>query len=420
MARTQRHAPFNVVIVLRFDQGPRVADLPSALEALAVRHPLLTAQVARADGREVFAATAGAITQTNAPTETAAIHAALAHRFVLDQGPLAHATAVGSAAGVVEVLVLTLPHLVIDATSGTALLRDLLTALAGAALDPPTTPLPSVEEHFPPTHRGWRGRWSSLGAVGRDLGAEVAFAWARRGRPALTVPTTARQSFCEWELDQPTTSALLAACRRERLTLASTLACVWAAAYSRRRDGDLGGPVRVFTMADLRRSVRPPLPREALGAGWAMLRSTILVPATSPAELSLLPLAVHTQTRLAAAVRRGDAYTSHRNAELMMSMALGPKPQRMGELAVSYPGVVDLGSAHGALRLGGLQVFVATMDIGPAVVVQHRIWSGKLGAGITVLDHDFDRSAAQELSNTVLATLDHLASRPGAAHVADP
>lgn len=418
MARTQRHAPFNVVTVLRFDRGPLLVDLPSALEALAARHPLLTAQIARVDGREVFVTTAGQITHSNAPTETAAIQAALAHRFALDQGPLAHATAVGSAADVVEVLVLALPHLVVDATSGTALLRDLLAALAGAALGPPTPPLPNVEGRFPPAHRGWQGKWSALRALGRDVGAELAYAWARRSRPALTVPPTARQSFCEWDLDQPTTSKLLAVCRRARLTLASTLACVWAAAYSRWRDGERGGAVRVFTMADLRRSVRPPLPREALGAGWAMLRSTIRVPACSPAELSLVPLVGRVQAQLAAAVRRGDAYTSYRNAGLMMAMVLGPKPQRMGELAVSYPGVVDLDADSGDLRLSGLQVFVATMDIGPAAVVHHRIWNGKLGAGITVLDQDLDRPATEQLIERVLTLLHDLAAGTESPHEA--
>lgn len=417
MARTQRHAPFNVVIVLRFEQGPRSADLPAALEALAVRHPLLTAQVARAGRREVFAAATGSITLSTAAIEASAIEAALNHPFELHRGPLAHATAVVGSTDRVGTLVFALPHLVIDATSGAALVRDLLAALAGTQLGPPTPLLPSVGEHFPPGHRGWRGRWSAVRAFVRDLAAEVSYTWDRRGQSNLVVPTAPRQRFSEWELDRQTTSRLLAACRRRRLTLASTLAAAWAAAYSRHRDGERGGPVRVFTMADLRRSAHPPLPREPLGAGWAMLRTTIRVPG-SPSGRSLAPLAEQAQAQLATAVRRGDAYTSYRNAGLMMSLVLGPKPQRMGELAVSYPGVVDLDPSQGSLQLGSLQVFVATMDIGPAAVVQQRIWNGKLGAGVTVLDPDLDRPATERLIEHVLTLLHDLAAGTESVHEA--
>ena len=163
-------------------------------------------------------------------------------------------------------------------------------------------------------------------------------------------------------------------------------------------------------MAGLRRTVKPPVPEDALGAGWAMPRVLLDAPGDVSGDGSF---AAAVRDRLHAGLERGDAFAAYLTAEPMMRLTLGPVKQRMGELAVSYTGVAAVAPVRRALRVADLQVFVATMDVGPALVVQHRIWDGRLLGGIVYHDHDLR-------ADTVAAIGDDVRRRLLALAVADP
>jgi hypothetical protein len=435
MVRTQRHSPFNVVLVLRFARGPAPEAVSGALAALQARHALLRYRLDDSGrGRAGFASGAGPIPLATVDRggEDAWRQIAeqrLAHRFDLEAGPFCHALLAGpDAVGRAELL-LTFPHFAIDGSSGAPLVEEVVAAAAaaaeGATAAVPTATrgdapeLPRLEERYPAGLRGVRGRLRALGGLGRELAGEARYAVAARGRPPLRVAGSGGSRVATWELDAPRTAALLAGLRRRRTTLNAALVAAWSAAFAAARYGVRGGPVRVFTMTSLRRLLTPPVPEEALGSGWAMTRRTLEVPAAlaagaSPGSSPAFPaFAGAVGHALHAGMERGDPLVSYLTAETMMGLVLGPMKKRMGELAVSYTGVAKVAAAHGRLRLEGFEVFVSTMDVGPALIAQHRIWQGRLLAGLVYHDHDLDAAAVAAIGGDVRRRLDAFVA-PGA------
>ncbi len=85
----------------------------------------------------------------------------------------------------------------------------------------------------------------------------------------------------------------------------------------------------------------------------------------------------------------------------------------MGELAVSFTGPLAIEPARGALRLTDLQVFVSTLDVGPPLVVQQRLWDGRLLAGVVYHDGDLEPAAVARIGADVRERLEALATTSG-------
>jgi hypothetical protein len=427
MVRTQHHSPFNVVLLLRFAPGPDAATIARALAALQARHGVLGCRIGGGRRRPAFVAGSRPVVVERVETGAMGrgeswrplVERALGYHFDLASGPLCHALLAGAGADGRCELAVAFPHVVIDASSGACLVDELLGRLAtaaavGAAPATAAAPdLPPLEPRFPPRHRGARGRFRVAAALARELTGEVRFRLAARGLRRLDVAPAGTSRATTWELDEPATTALLAALRRRRLTLDATLAAAWAGAFAAARYGDRGGPVRTFTMVGLRRLVRPPVGDDALGAGWAMCRSILAAPGSAGDDAAF---ATAVRDQLHRARSRGDHFAAYLTAEAMMRLALGPMKQRMGELAVSYTGNVRVRPSSGPLKLVDLQVFVSTMDIGPALVVQHRLWEGRLLGGLVHHDHDLDAATVLRIGDDVRRRLLRLAAgRPHGA-----
>lgn len=435
MLRTQRHSPFDVVLVLRFARGPSVGAVERALAALQARHALLRWRIGGTRRTPAFVDGAPPI-----PLERierggtdgwrALAERQLAHRFELETGPFCHALLAGPDAEGRADLVLTLPHFAVDGSSGAPLLEELLAAAAAAEefaapAAESASDLPRLEERFPARFRGLGGRLRVLRGLGRELAGEARYAFGARGLPPLRVARTGGSRIACFALEASDTASLLAGLRRRRLTLNAALVGAWSAAFAAARYGPRGGPVRTFTMASLRRLVAPPVAEGALGSGWAMTRLTLPVPQAlarpgDPSAAAAATTAVFTEQvcdALRAGHARGDAFVSFLTAESMMGLVLGPLKKRMGELAVSYSGVARVAPAHGSLRLDGFEVFVSTMDVGPALIAQHRIWQGRLLGGLVYHEHDLDAPAVAALAEDVRRRLAALA-RP--RHEAGP
>jgi hypothetical protein len=432
MVRTQRHSPFNVVVWLRFASGPDLAAVARGLAALSARHPLLAARLGRDGGAQAFFASGRPVpVEVGEPCSGDAwpllVERALEHPFDLDRGPLCHAFLCDPDEGGGRDLVLTFPHAIVDADSGASLVRELLALLAAhaaatgegiagpaeAAVEPAN--LPPVVERFPATHQGFARRLRVLRALGREAATELRFRRLARGLPPLPPAPAGSSRASGWELPAAETSALLAGLRRRRLTLNAALVAAWSAAFAAARYGGRPGPVRTFTMAGLRRLVKPPLGETALGSGWAMFRLLLDVPGKTTgdgAEPDLAPLAARVRDDIHGVLARGEAFDAYLTPEPMMALALGPVKQRMGEIAVSYGGVVDLPETVGPWRLTGLQAFVSTMDVAPALIVQLRIWRGRLAAGVVHHGHDLDAAAVAAIGDDVKRRLLALAAAP--------
>src|SRR5688500_18085863 len=207
MLRTQRHSPFDVVLVLRFARGPSGEAVERALAALQARHALLRWRIGGPRRAPAFVDGAPAtslerVERRGADGWRALAEGQLAHRFDLETGPFCHALLAGPDPDGRAELILTLPHFAVDGSSGAPLLEELLAAAADAEGRGEVTggagdagladatahagrvdlagDLPRLEDRFPARFRGFGGRLRVLRGLVRELGGEARYAFGAR------------------------------------------------------------------------------------------------------------------------------------------------------------------------------------------------------------------------------------------------
>jgi hypothetical protein len=188
---SDRHNPFNVVCFLRLENPPEPGILPQALALLQDRHPLLKARIVNHRGRLWFEALEKPfvpfrlLDREGDGSWEARVESEMNTRLDPASGPLFRV--VYYYGGQEGELLLTFHHAILDATSGMALLDELLAACAalqgGRAPDLPALPVPPpVEAAFPPSFRGLRSGLPAARYALAQMGDELRYWREARGR----------------------------------------------------------------------------------------------------------------------------------------------------------------------------------------------------------------------------------------------
>ncbi|MGE5233906.1 MAG: phthiocerol/phthiodiolone dimycocerosyl transferase family protein [Acidobacteriota bacterium] len=405
MILTQEYSPFNVIVALRLRPAPPLAAVRTALDVVQREQPALRCAVAGRPGRRRFVPVATPLPLTvdeegDATPFLAAVTEELARELPLAEGPLLHVRH-RRRAGEAELL-LTFPHAIVDAASGVALVDRLLQQVAGAAGSAaPVPPLPFLPARFPARFRGPAGRLRALAALARGLGSEMSFQLRTRGAGLAGIDRQARSRVLAIELDEAATATAVGAARRAGVTLNSALCAAFLLAARHRLRHGKRLPARLFTMADLRRWVDPPLDAGTLGAGWAMMRFVV---EPAPGE-DVWTLARAINEQIGERLRRGEKYLAYRTILPMMRIGLGGRRFRMGEMAISHVGPAPIAQRYGDYEVPELQVFVSNIDLGPEYIVQSRLRGGRLGWGIVYLDTDMSGELARAVAEEAAALL---------------
>lgn len=444
---TGEHAPFVVVIVLRFAGGPGAPsrrELRTALDTLQRREPMLQVRIVSSSGRRpryrfdsegVPGIPLRPVSRKDHTTWRAEAERELNEDLDTEAGPLVRCAHVASGPvadasreASCEVL-LTFHHTAVDAVSGAALVERLLELLeaspdeaspnlsagdAGPARREPVRPepespetealFPVVEERFPAAYRGLRGAGKLLGFLARQVADEMQVRWRlRRARarglrqPPIVEPTRCR--ILPVELSADASEALVRALRRRRITVNAALNAALLLAVHRHLYEGRARPLRYITFADLRPYLRPPISEDRLGCAITMLRYT----AQLEEDGRFWPLADTISRQVDAGVRRGDRFHSVRMSEPLMRTILERRTERMAATAVSYSGVARFGDRD---RLLGSHAFVSNLGLGPEYTTLARWFRDRLQLDILYLETDLDETRAQGLADDILRTLE--------------
>jgi hypothetical protein len=412
-ALTDAHSPFNVVAVLRLQNGPVETTIRHALDALQERHPLLRAAIVPSDHGLRFAPCDRPIAlerfdRDDDSTWKRHAETELNRAFDAKAGPLMRCRLVsdGGQGGSSEII-LSFHHSVIDGASGTNALAELLGACASIEagetpeIGPPLPLLQPSEAIFPPSHLGFRRHLSLAGFLIRQMADEISYRIRSIGtrRPPIH-PIGSCRVLCR-SLDANDTTALVRSCRRRRLSLNSALNAAMMLAVQRRMYEGKTVPIRHFNFADLRPLLKPPVPNEHILGLYSMLRVTVSVRAGD----DLWTTAGEVNRAVTRSARRGDFFSSVCLSAAMMRMILGQGNQRMGTTALAYTGPPRLPRTLGSAEITGLEVFVSNLTLGPEFTAQVRLFDGELRWNILYLDCDLDRAAAESVADEMLSML---------------
>jgi len=453
-------APFVVVVVLELDGGPSLERLRAALAILQRRHPLLRVRIVESAGRFWYEPLAdrssrpdgrdgGAdgpqgpppiplrpVTRAGDEHWQRVAEEELNRRIDSAAGPLmrcvyvtpsasAGAPVTGSGASARCEILLAFHHAIMDATSGTALVRELLSLCDPAvrpdlAMELPRerSVLPPVETLFPAAARGLGGKLRAGAFLARQVADELSYRWRTWGGRKPPIASTSRCHILPVALSCDETAALVQASRRRRVTLNGALGAAFLRAVDDHLFGGRARALRYMTFADLRSYLDPPVAAEELGSFLAMMRYTAPMtrregtrgegsrPARSGAidgaDGDFWLLARHLSDQVARGARRGDKLWSVRFSEAVMRMLLRRRTERMAATAISYTGVARLDPESSVRRL---HAFVSNFALGPEYTAHARIFEGMLLLDILYLDVDMDGALARTLADEILATL---------------
>ncbi len=424
-AITAEEGAFSVVIALRLANGPAPAALERALAALQRRHPLLGVRIV-GTGRRRFFETAGVppiplrqVERTGDEAWRGAVEDELNGGPDSAAGPLARCVHLpATVAGGPCEIVLATHHAAIDGVSGVPLLDELLALCAGAepggvaaSAGPDAGPgvdgaggalPPSSDELFPPRFRGLRRLPGQLRFLLRQGTDEALFRLRVRGARQPPLHAAARCRTLSFALSEAATAGLVGRARRQRVTLNGALGAALLLAAHERLYAGAELPLRCFTFADLRPSLRPLPPRGRLGAYVVPLRYTLRM---GPGR-GLWALARELAVRVRAGARRGDRYHAVRLMPAMMGWLVRRRSARMAATALSYAGAVSLERRYGAIEVRGLHAFVSNIPLGPEITALVKRFRGRLVWDLVYLDADLDADAARALAEAIVEILE--------------
>jgi len=414
------YAPFNAVGILRIVKGPSPENVHLALDYLQKKHPLLRVRIVRERGAYVF------VHENSLPVPFSVLERPdgeywrsiteedLNSGFDISAGPLFRCRYIcprdrGSGAEIV----LTFHHSIVDASSVIRVLHELLTLSSDfqkgtSPVEPKSMPLLREEEYyFPHASKGFPGKWRTLRYLTKQVGDEIGYRKATRGKRRAPVFPSARGLILPLCLSVDQTERLVRACRKKRISMNSALGASMLLAVSRIVYDGQDMPLRHFIFADLRPYLNPPISEEHLGSFHSMMRLTVRLQENQDAW----DLAERLNGLIYRAARRGEKFISPLLSPMLMRMFIRKKDTRMGTTALSYPGVAGLQKEYGETRVLAVHGFVSNFAIGPEYTATARIFDRRLWLDILYLEGDFDRTGATAIAEAMLSIL-QAASKP--------
>lgn len=403
-------ACFSLVGILELQNAPLAEVVQAALDILQNHHPALRSRISK-KGNSYFFQSAGIpkipLSVADRTSDTQWVpHAESYLNNSVDwrTGPLLNCTYLKNSnpAGISEII-FSFHHSIADAISMTSFLENFLKLCASQQSGTPIkgydgySPLPAVEEMFPPSHKGIRMAFRTMRFMAKQMASEMAIMQKMRGqrKPPISVDSTSR--LVTMDLSEVETAALEKEARKHKVTLnsvqhAAILTASWKYLYNRE-----AMPMKYILFQNLRPYLDPPLTEEVLGSYIAMIQ---LVMGMNPKK-DFWDLCQEINQSVYQAGKTGDKFVSANMSGTLLKMLFRFKSFRMAVTALNYSGAIPLQKSYGDIGVVGVRGFVSNFGLGPEFSAQTLIYNGKLSWNIIYLETDMNAETAKKITNEI-------------------
>jgi NRPS condensation-like uncharacterized protein len=402
-----KHAPFNIVGVLRMENGPTPDVLQGALKKLQLRQPFLRARIVEGEKQPFFECLFSThfpfqvIERTSVNQWQEIVEKEMAFRYNHSTGPLFRATYIYED-GYGD-LILNTHHTIMDAISGMNLLDELLSLCAEDAVDLPSVePAPAMEDRFPSPYQGIRKVFKTAGYAFAQMSDMARYMWRTRVKRTPPVCLGGKGPIAMLILPEYLVDSLAHRGRMEGITLNSLMNAALVLATNRHLYGGQVTPMRTFVIADLRPYTQPPTLLWPLANYISMMGYTVDV----SEDIDFWELARDLHTKIYRSLKQGDKFRAVLISEALLKMFTRMKSMRFGATALNYNGRVSLKTQYGKIKLVGLHGFVSGYDLGPEMSSQARLFNGQVWWDFTYLDTDMDAELAEKILTEVKLILE--------------
>ncbi len=408
-----QHAPFHIVSVLRLENAPSPHILKQSLQILQNRHPFLRSRLLYEKGNYYFAQLVNPalpfyfFPRWNADHWVYIAEVELGKRIDALSGPLFRCTYLYSEADERGDIIFSFFHSIVDASSVSHFLHELLTVCA-SFMDQKTVSLyelpatPPAEFRFPPAFRGLPLALHQLRYASQQMIDEFVYQIQTRSKRMPPLHNHFSQGhILSTQLPEDLTESLAKRARKEGMTLNSVLNAAMLLAVNRHLYVGQQVPMRTFSFASLRPYVQPPLGDEDLASYISLLRYTVFV--SGGIEFWSLARSLH--KKIYSSLKSGDKFVAATLAEPLMKMVTNSKSFRMASTALNYSGVVPVQSVYGSIRVMGLHGFVSAYDLGPEFSAEAQIFNNQLFWDFMYLEADMSREEANAIVEEIKSIL---------------
>ena len=408
-----QHAPFHIVSVLHLENAPFPHILKQSLQILQNRHPFLRSRLLFEKGSYYFARLVDPalpfyfFPRWNADHWVYIAEVELGKRIDALSGPLFRCTYLYSEAGERGDIIFSFFHSIVDASSVSQFLHELL-GVCAAFMDQKTVspyelpPTPPAESRFPPAFRGLPLTFNQLRYALQQMTDELVYQIQTRGKRIPPLHNHSSQGhIVSIQLAEDLTESLARRARKEGMTLNSVLNAAMLLAVNRHLYAGQQVLMRTFSFASLRPYVQPPLGDEDLACYISLLRYTVLV----SGGVDFWSLARSLHKKIYSSLKSGDKFVAATLAEPLMKMVTSSKSFRMASTALNYSGVLPVQAVYGSMRVMGVHGFVSAYDLGPEFSAEAQIFKDQLFWDFMYLEADMSREEANAIVEEIKSIL---------------
>lgn len=411
-----QHAPFHIVSILNLESAPPPHILKQSLQILQNRHPFLHSRLLHEKGTYYFATLVDPalpfyfLPRWNADHWIYIAEVELAKRIDASTGPLFRCTYLYSAADERADIILSFYHSIVDASSVSQFLHQLLVVCA-SFVDQKTVslyelpPTPPAESRFPSAFRGLSLAIHQLRYAFQQVIDEFIYQMQTRGKRVPPVHRHASKGHVlSIQLPEDLTAALVQRAHKEGMTLSSVLNTAMLLAVNRHLYTGQQVPMQTISMASLRPYVEPPLGDEDLASYISLLRHAVSV----SGGIDFWALAHSLHKKIYSSLKSGDKFVAATLAESLVRRLIRSKQFRMAAISLNYSGVVPVQSVYGRIRVKGLHGFVSPYDLGPELSEEALIFNNQLFLDFAYLEADMSREESHAIVEEIKSILNSI------------
>ncbi len=417
---SDQYAPFHSVYVLRLKSPPPPQVLGQAMRSVQNHHPFLRAHLLEENGKYFFTSLVEpsmpfhVLPRWNGDHWLKVAEVELETRIELSLIPMFRCIYLYNENHGHAEIVLTFSHSIVDDSSASHLMHELLTTCA-SLLDEKTVtvyefpPAPALESRFPSAYRGVRLSLRRLGYATRQIVDEIGYRIQTREKrvpPLHQKPSHGH--ILSTSLPEAFLETLKHRAELEKVTLDGILHAALMIAVNRHLYTGESVPMRTFSFWDLRPYVEPPLKSESLACYISLLRHSIPV----GGGINIWKLASTLQRKFCLSLKSGDHFVAATMTEPMLKFITSMRSFRMGSTALNYHGESQLRPNYGKIGVTDLHGYVSAYDLGPEFSGQVRLFDGQLIWDFTYLDNDMNQDDAIVIVEEIRSILDSAVKSP--------
>ncbi|MCP5046163.1 MAG: hypothetical protein GY940_03265, partial [bacterium] len=415
--------PFNAVVALKMSNGPAEDILKQALHYLQQRHPMLGVHLHKEKkhwslvSEGTPAIPLETVTRKDENQWESIVEDELNSHIDALTGPLIRVTylAAGDNGAACE-LVVTFLHVIMDATSGTNILHEILsichaintgnTGKTGEAPRgfQPLEPRPPAEIFFPPSFKGPR-RWGSLfWFMLRQMGDEFRFRLKTLRKRKAPIYPSGKCKILTIKLPPEMTPLIYKRSRQKRVTVNNLFNAAMLMAVQKHLYDGQALPLRHFNFSDLRPYLSPPPEPHHLGCYFSMMRLTVPM-RKKTGQIDIWELTQEINDLFYSALKGADKFCAHLMSEAVTKMMMKANSSRMSAAALSFTGSAQFDTHYGPTEVRDIHAFVSNGVLGPEYTASARKFNRHFYWDILYLDSDMGPEKAAAIAEEIRSIL---------------